>query len=352
MTYYVAVGTSEGGTEVTGEWIDMGIIESGTIPNLNMPVTADSGNHYYLSVKAVNGAGLESEVASSLKIKMLNANKPGVVFDGRDPEEDWYAQFVTSEVAVTFSGFESELCGIVGYKWGVSNEPGNSDLLAYTSDGIGVISEVHRVAAALLEVPENTKVYVDVVAITGHGCHESMIVSSSNGIWADVQKPHVGLTMFGPVTATVEQGELALDVNFYQNYDDTIPVKYFVTDEESGYMESTWMVGSGPREADIHAGETVVLPTAVPLGEITLEDKDTLWLTVIACDYVPNCHTYVSAPLTIDTTPPIVEGFRCRQYLSFRRLVLTCSWDYNKDDESGVKGSLITVGRSPQDVSA
>jgi hypothetical protein len=59
----------------------------------------------------------------------------------------------------------------------------------------------------------------------------------------------------------------------------------------------------------------------------------------------------VSAPLTIDTTPPVISGFRCSQYLSFRRLVLTCDWDINNDDESGVTGSVIALGTQPEDVS-
>ena len=233
LNYYVAVGTSEGGTEVQ-DWIDLGIQDSGTITNLNMPVTAESNNYYYLCVKATNGAGVESSVKCSLRIRMLNANQPGVVYDGRDVDEDWYAQFDTTSAAVTFHGFESELCGIIGYKWGVSNVPGNSDLLAFTSSGIGLISATHRIAAANLELPVNKKLFVDVVAITGHGCHEDVIVSSSNGVWADVQKPFVDMTMLGEQVLQGEETALATNVNFYQSTDDTLPVMWIVTDEESG----------------------------------------------------------------------------------------------------------------------
>ena len=112
------------------------------------------------------------------------------------------------------------------------------------------------------------------------------------------------------------------------------------------------MVGSGPRESNIHPGDTVTLPTQVPLGEITLADGETLFVTINACDYTPNCHTYISAPVTIDSTPPIVEGFSCNQYLSHRQRVLRCSWEYNKDDESGVTHAVIAIGNTPQAVSA
>ena len=93
-----------------------------------------------------------------VQIKMLNADKAGVVFDGRNIEMDEDAQFDTSSIGISFFGFESELCGIVGYKFGLGNIAGQNDILAYTGVGVVMRSEDEGIAAVNIELPRNKKV--------------------------------------------------------------------------------------------------------------------------------------------------------------------------------------------------
>ena len=46
-------------------------------------MTAETGDLYYVSVKAMNGAGAWSDVVSSRPIHVYGANVPGIVEDGR-----------------------------------------------------------------------------------------------------------------------------------------------------------------------------------------------------------------------------------------------------------------------------
>ena len=48
-----------------------------------MNVTDETGDMYYVSVQAMNGAGAVSEVVSSRPIHVYGANKPGTISDGR-----------------------------------------------------------------------------------------------------------------------------------------------------------------------------------------------------------------------------------------------------------------------------
>jgi hypothetical protein len=41
-----------------------------------------------------------------------------------------------ASISLTFSGFESEACGIVGYEWGVGTCPFATDVLPYSSQGL------------------------------------------------------------------------------------------------------------------------------------------------------------------------------------------------------------------------
>ena len=56
---------------------------SGYIRDLDLNVTDETGDLYYVSVKAMNGAGAWSDVVSSRPIHVYGQNTPGTVLDGR-----------------------------------------------------------------------------------------------------------------------------------------------------------------------------------------------------------------------------------------------------------------------------
>ena len=348
LNYMVAIGTTEGGDDITGGFQDYGKATSAQITGINMPVTEDSGNYYYVTVYALNGAGAEGSRVSSNRVKVLNANKAGVVYEGRDLWEDSDAEFDTTSVAISFGGFESELCGIVGYKWGIGNIPGNNDLLAYTDAGIVMLNETHGIAQANLDVPWNKRVYIEVVGITGTNCHEDMILSAGDGFWVDVQIPDVQFQLWGGQEVFV--GGLPTDVNYYTSLVDVLQLAWLPTDEESGYNQSSWQFGSSPKFNDLHVGANVTFPAEIPAGEVEAIDKETYFATIYAYDAINNKKTAISAPFTFDSTPPVIKDFDCTIHLSPNKRTLRCTWDYNNDNESPISNVTVSIGSAPEEV--
>ena len=83
-------------------------------------------------------------------IKVVSADKEGVVRDGPDEGIDVDYQLHASTLTVTFEGFESERDGIVKHEVAVGTSPLYDDIMTYTSasiisqdvDGIGMLIQL------------------------------------------------------------------------------------------------------------------------------------------------------------------------------------------------------------------
>ena len=64
--------------------VDFGGERSGYIRELDLNVTQETNQLYYVSVKAINGAGKWSDVVSSRPIHVYGQNIPGTIYDGRE----------------------------------------------------------------------------------------------------------------------------------------------------------------------------------------------------------------------------------------------------------------------------
>ena len=93
---------------MSGRFIDFGPKASGKLSNLNLTYYKETQTYYYITVKAINGAGLVSTTLSSWRIKLLRQNKPGIVYDGGKEYVDAQFQQDNSVIAFSFGGFESE----------------------------------------------------------------------------------------------------------------------------------------------------------------------------------------------------------------------------------------------------
>nr|KAG5706492.1 hypothetical protein BaRGS_032885 [Batillaria attramentaria] len=172
-------------------------------------VKLKNGAAYSLAVTAVNRARistaeesmgvivdttppevLESAITASKPFLVLQANVAGLVLDG-EGEDDLDFSYDMAAVAITFSGFSSVACGIVGYEWGVGTTPFATDVLPYSDFGLVVDDHGNGFAEAHIMQFEGQTYYSTVRAITGHNCHEEYIVSSSDGFTVDTTPPSV-----------------------------------------------------------------------------------------------------------------------------------------------------------------
>ena len=339
VAYEVAIGRSPLATDVTSGWTSVGARKSGYVSG-SLNVTEDTGDHYWLSVRAINGAGVTSSPMSSKKIKVLKANVPGQVYDGRLAYVDSVYQKDLTSVAITFKGFESVACGIVSYDWAIGSQPGYSDVLPYTNDGIVMRNATHAVAQVNMEL-DSKHYYVDVRAKTGHRCHEDYIVSSSNGILIDITKPKLVITRYGQFDNP--QPVLPL----YQSAADILELKWNASDSQTNIKDTRWMIGTLPGLSDFSPGNTTKA-TFIQYGDVNLVDGQTTFATFEVTDDALNTGVFYSAPLTVDQTFPVVEGLSCNKFLSKKKLRLECTWKYSVDNESSIAYNEVGIGTDPE----
>ena len=69
------------------------------------------------------------------------------------------------------------------------------------------------------------------------------------------------------------------------------------------------MAGTLPLTTDKH-DVTVTPDNEIPLLAVTMEHAETVMFTVLSADMASNVAVASSPPLTVDVTPPVIEGFR------------------------------------------
>ena len=126
-----------------------------------------TGKYYYVTVRAVNGAGLESDPETSTKIKVLMANVAGVVTVGHSGvgiSGEYQAEADT--VTLRFEGFSSELCDIQYYEWAIGTTFAEDQIQELTTAGVVDGADGAGVAQALISLGLGEMIYTQVRAVT------------------------------------------------------------------------------------------------------------------------------------------------------------------------------------------
>ena len=293
---------------------------------------------YVVSVKAINGAGLESDPGFSGQIYIQKANVPGIVFDGRSVYEDASYTFDRISLAASFYGFESESCNIIGYEWGIGTEAYNTDVLSFTDYGLVMESETHGYMQIHTELYENTRYFITVRAVTG--CRDQYILSSSDGITLDTKPPTIYFEN-NPDNDTVVT---AYNGVWYQDTVDSVSITANATDS-NGLVVTQWALGSLPHSSNLHGyvDDFSVISTAVMLNP-----GKAAYITAISTDKAGNTNISSSFPVIGDDSPPIIKNLNCTKYISLRQGLVTCTWDKVVELESHVDSVLVSIGTEPQ----
>ena len=290
--------------------------------------------YYSVFVKVTNGAKLTT-IAQSKKIKVIKGDVPGVVFDGRSMYEDENFQRDKSSIAISFSGFESEACGISGYEWGVGTHPFYTDIISYTDYGLVVTNSTSGFAQIHNMNFEGVKYFVSVRAKTGDGCPRDYVVSSSNGIVVD---------NIPPVISFSYEDSQSLDDNHYSLVNlSSYGILWKATDNVD-IARYEWASGSIDSARD----------TFVTLNQIddslnrgSVSSGETRFLTIRAADKAGNIAELSSAPVTYDSTKPIINNLICSTVISQVKPNVRCSWDTLGDVESTLYQLQLAVGTEP-----
>ncbi|XP_061177745.1 uncharacterized protein LOC133186528 [Saccostrea echinata] len=331
---FVAIGTESNIQEELPWFTIDGEKASVLIENLNIVPTAKSNKTYIVSVKVKNRAGLVSKIVKSKPIYVQSENVPGIIFDGRNllKAEDY--QIDKTSIAMSFTGFESEACNIIGYNWAVGSSPYFTDILPYTEYGIVLRNKTVGHAQIHLKLFEAETYFVTVRAKTGHNCRESYIVSTSNGIKIDSSPPKF---VFIHNTKST-----SLNIAIFQKSLDSIDLKWEVNDL-SLIVNQSVALRKQPFSEDIwHSNDPSL--TSVPAGSVQLETGQVLFLTINSTDSAGLSNSDISPPIMIDNTIPSAVDFKCTPVISVAKSLVECSWLTLIENESKISKVQLAVG--------
>lgn len=332
--FMVGIGTSMSSPDVTG-FLSFGSATNGLFENLNLEYFSVTGKYYYLIAKAFNGAGDESKIVSSKRIKLVRGNTPGIVYDGGKLFADKDFQQEYAIFSVSFHGFDSEACKILDYEWAIGSEPGFSDVQMFTRYGVAMINKTHGVGQVQIHL-EEMKYFATVRAVMSQNCHERYIVSSSNGITIDHTPPKISLLKIGV------HENLTNERRLYQEQDDSL--EFHWTLEDNAVEPVFIQIGSIRGQSD-HSSFVTTDNMLAP-GTVPLHHAQVVNILITAKDSAGNKIRSFSPSLIIDITQPSINDFSCSKHISHQESEITCSWKSITDKESLIKYASIAVGNA------
>ena len=340
-TYLVAVGTSIGGSQVSGGWRDVGSRTSAYIDHIALSLSDSSSGQpvYYVTVKARNKAGLESQGVSSKPVFVVRADVAGAVLDGADVLD---AEFQRQSLAVTaqFTPFSSERCGgIVKHEWGIGTQALEDDLQPFTSVAIVVRNDGSGFAQMPVYLQNGQKIYSTIKATTGCG---NELISSSSGVTADITAPYIKFTNL----ATVEAANISTASSFYVYSAGSVGAAWKSRDEESGVEISRWAASSLP--TDLHRGNVITtLNTQTTTGDLPQQPEGVpnfIWAE--AENHVSYRQSITSNGIVVDSSPPSLGKVDCPKAVSQVVSELSCCWEGINDPESGLINFNVSMAQS------
>ena len=344
ITYLVGIGKSVGDMSVTSGYINFGKETQGYIKNIWLNVTDETGDLYYVTVVAQNGAGVYSNKISSKPIHVYGENSPGVIHDGRSLYEDTDLQRDFMSIGASFGDFKSPACGILRYEWAVGTRPSFSDVIPFSSVGMVMMNKTHGMVQVDVPLILGQTYYVTVVAYTGLNCYEDTIISTSDGILVDYGKPDISIWEQGSLdisSNSLDDYQL-FDVMYLKQYD-RVQFKWNASDAQSEISYTESFIGSLPYfddlSYDVQEQNTLICASTI------MSPGQTSFMTVLAADKANNAQTMVSLPITIDDSPPVLENFVCTKYLSALTPIIECVWDSVTDNESPITSLTVGLGR-------
>ncbi|MBI2571446.1 MAG: hypothetical protein HYV63_30935 [Candidatus Schekmanbacteria bacterium] len=316
--YEWAIGTSSGGTEVQG-WTSVGDVLSGTSSSL----TLFDGTTYYVSVRAIDGAGNTGDVATSDGVTVDTAGPgAGAVDDGAGADVDY--QLSTTTIAASWSGFNDGGSGIASYEWAIGTTSGGTEVQGWTSAGLSTSA-----SNAGLTLAHATTYFVSVRATDAVG--NSGAPATSDGVTVDTTPPAAGSAGDGPVSDIAFQTSLT-----------TISANWWgFADATSGIASYEWAIGSTPGGQEIMAWASAGFTQTATQSGLSLAHLGTYYTAVRAVNGVGSVGSAaLSDGVQVDTAGPdpttINDGPAADIDYQSSTTTLSTNWSAFPDQGSGV----------------
>lgn len=312
--YYYAIGTTSGSANVI-DWTDAALATSVTRTGLSLV----NGTTYYVSVKALSGAGAYSTVGSSdgITLDSTPPNVPVVTDDGQyfsNPHAihaQWSANDPESEIA--------------GYEYSVGTTAGGANVKLWTS-----AASATEVTVTGLSLINGGTYYVNVRATNGAGLVS--VAGFTDGVVLDTTCPST------PVVA---------DDGAWTSSTTDLSANWSADDPESGINSYRYAVGTTAGGIDVIGWTDAGTATLVSLTGLSLAHNQTYYFSVIATNGAgADSLAGISDGITVDATPPSEPIVTDDGVSQSSHNTLHATWT-SADPESGLARYEYCIGTTP-----
>ena len=329
LEYQWAVGTSQGGSE-TLDFLSVGKSLSAS----STSVLLQSGQTYFVTVRARNTEGLQTEASSNGILIDTSPPLAGQVIASEDSPS--HSNFSSSkQLRAIISGFSDQQSGIAKYEWAVCTSAGDSCVQNFTN--VRLVTNVSNPALHLID----GQCYVIKVRATNHAGLSTTVVSAP-----------VTFDSTPPILGTVLDGRSTDDVD-YQQAQSTLSANWrMFHDDQSGISTFDWCIGTEIGSCDIKHWESVEKQASASAGGLSLEQGKKYFTAVRATNRAGLSSIAYSDGIIIDITKPrcgAVRDGNAEFDISFQQFgdSFAASWDMCSDGESGIASYRWALGTMP-----
>ncbi|NTU49735.1 MAG: T9SS type A sorting domain-containing protein [Desulfobulbaceae bacterium] len=340
--YEYAIGTTAKGTNVKG-WTSAGTATKVTVTGLSLKV----GTTYYVSARAVNGAGLTGTVVSSDGVKIvIKPSSPASVNDGTGVDVD--TQDLTTELSANWPAATDAVSGIARYEYAIGTTAKGVDVKGWASAGTAT-----KVTVTGLSLKVGTTYYVSVRAVNGVGLTGTVV--SSDGVKIVTPTPKQPPT--GP--ASVNDGT-GVDVDT-QNLTTELSANWpAATDAVSGIARYEYSIGTTAKGVDVKGWTSAGTVTNVTVTGLSLKVGTTYYVSVRAVNGAGLTGTIVSSDGVKIIAPPakqppkgpvsVNDGTGTDVDIQESTTSLSANWPAATDAANGIARYEYSIGTTAKGV--
>ncbi len=338
--YSYSIGTAPGLDDVK-TWTTTGTATTFTDNTL----TLTDATTYFINVKGVNAAGLETPVASTDGITVNTAGASDTtsstgVFNLQDG-----GQFTASldTLTATWDPALDAESGVADYSYSVGTTAGGTDVKDWTSTGGAT-----TFTDTTLTLTDGSTYFINIIAINGAGLESP--VESTDGIAVNTAAAS-DTTPPTDVTGLVDAGATTVSTTSLGAQWDA------ATDDESGIREYQYSIGTAAGLDDVRTWTSAGTALFFTDDQLSLTDATDYFINVKAINganlesgVVSTDGITVNAAGASDTTSPsAVTNLQDGGLINTSTTTLTATWDAAFDDDSGITVYLYSIGATAGD---
>jgi hypothetical protein len=291
------------------------------------------GKQYFVTVKGVNNAGLETVTTSNGYVFDDSPPTAGTVLDSElGTQAEWDYQQLLDKLSCQWMDFQDPHSSIHHYSVAFGSEE-TADVVPFHDVGKFTNYTVH------VPLEPGRRYYCTVVA-----CNQAEMCTTvtSDGIIADNSPPAIGMVLDGLGEEDIQ----------YQSYSDVVGSKWFgFHDPHSSISHYEWCAGSAPGKDDLVPWtDTLMEEMAVKTGLTSLSTSNRFYTSVRAYNKAGLSSMTSSDGFLVDNTPPTINrapSFNTttrsnKPNTQYSSSIIQTSWKFD-DQESPIYRHTVTI---------